>query len=545
MFVRFFLVLFIFLYACRHGKAPWDQKEYDHTTLDEIRKPVEKSAEEPLPPKSPPKAKPQKQPIPDIYKRPISLSLTEGVSIKQVFPEAARQIGVDLQMDPKIDDKIVFQATSQPFIDVIDQLCELLNLRYRVIGKSLRIEKDTPYTHNYNVQFLNLSRSTENHVSIATDVFANSRKTGSIIGDNGSNSSVSMSNENDFWKELEANLHILINREEGGGNFSIHKQAGLISIYTTEKQHRQIRKYLQHLRKVATTQVLIEAKVIEVSLTDQYRSGINWQKIGRTTPHDLRFNAPLGTIAQNARFLNPTDAQADVITIGGIGQSFGAILTAIEQFGASKTLSSPRLTVLNNQTAILKVAQNEVYFRLNYNHQYNTNVARESFNVSSDIQTVPIGLVMSVQPSIDEDTGEVILSLRPTISRLTRSVRDPAVDIAYSTNAQANGVATTPPPPSLIPVVEVREIDSVLRIPNGEIGVLGGLMESRSIQDRAQLPGLGRAPLIGELVKERVDGDSIVELVILLRATIIEGAAAPDDADERLYNHYSDDPRRI
>ena len=483
--------------------------------------------------------------IPEQYKKNISLALTDTISLKQILPETARQIGIDLQLDPKIDEKLIFQATNQPFIAVIDQLCELAHLRYRIMGRSLRIEKDTPYSRNYNVQFLNLARSTENHVSIATDVFANARKINSVIGDNGSNSSVNMSNENDFWKELETNLHTIMGHE-GGGNFSMHKQGGLIAVHGMEKQHRQIRTYLRHLRKVATTQVLIEAKVIEVALTDQYRSGINWQKLGRSSPHDLRFNAPMGTLAQNARFMNPADAQADVVTVGGIGQSFGAILSAIEQFGASKTLSSPRLTVLNNQTAILKVAQNEVYFRLNYNRQFNVNVARESFNVSSDIQTVPIGLVMSVQPSIDEETGEIILSLRPTISRLTRSVRDPAVDIAYNANAQANGNANvTPPLPSLIPVVEVREIDSVLRIKDGEIGVLGGLMEVRSIQDRTQLPGAGHVPILGEFVKERVDGDSVVELVILLRATIVEGAPALDDADDRLYHQYTDDPRRF
>ncbi|MBX9977240.1 MAG: hypothetical protein K2X98_03210 [Alphaproteobacteria bacterium] len=538
------MILCLMLVSCRHGKAPWDQKEFDHTHLDELKKPVETIMDDegPIPPR---KTKPKAPTLPDAFKKNISLSLTENVSLKNVLPEVARHIGVDLQLDPKIDEKLVFQATDQPFMDVIDQLCDLANLRYKVMGKSLRVEKDTPYSKNYNVQFLNLSRSTENHVSIATDVFANSRKTNSVIGDNGSNSSVNMTNENDFWKELDANLHAIMDHGDGG-TFSMHKQGGLVSVQGTEKQHRQVRTYLRQLRKVATTQVLIEAKVIEVTLTDQYRSGINWQKIAGKSPRDLRFNAPLGTLAQNARLLNPADAQSDVITIGGAGQSFSAILSAIEQFGVSRTLSSPRLTALNNQTAILKVARNEVYFRLNYNRQYNTNVARESFNVSSDIQTVPIGLVMSVQPSIDEESGEIILNLRPTISRLTGSVRDPAVDIAYNANANANGnTNTTAPIPSVIPVVEVREIDSVLRLKDGEVGILGGLMQTNSTQDRSQLPGIGNAPIIGELVKERVDSDMVVELVILMRAKIVAGAPEPDDADDRLYNNYTDDPRRF
>jgi len=535
-----FLVLFL-LVSCRHGVAPWEQKEMDHNDLEKLRSEAIHVPESfPQKPKTV-KAKPQQPPLNDAFKKNISLSLSESLSLKQVLPEIARHQGIDLQLDPGIEEKVVFHATEQPFVDVIQQLCELANLRYKIQGRSLRIERDTPYSHNYNVQFLNLARSTENKVSIATDVFANNKGGKSNLGDNGSNSSVNMKAENDFWKELEVNLQTIMGGGEGSNaSFSIHKQGGIISVKATAKQHALIRSYLTHLRKAVSTQVLIEAKVIEVNLTDQYRSGINWNKLGK--PGDLRFNAPFGNIAQNARFLNPADAQSDMITFGATGHTFSSILSAMEQFGASRTLSSPRLTVLNNQTAILKVAQNEVYFRLNYNKQYNNAVNRESYNVSSDIQTVPIGLVMTVQPSIDEETGEIILSLRPTISRMTRTVRDPAVDIAFNatTTAGSDAVAYQP---SLVPVVEVREIDSVLRLKTNEIGVLGGLMESRSIQDRSGLPGFSNVPVLGELVKARVDGDEIIELVILLRASIIDTAPHPDDADERLYNNYSHDPR--
>jgi type II secretory pathway component GspD/PulD (secretin) len=89
----------------------------------------------------------------------------------------------------------------------------------------------------------------------------------------------------------------------------------------------------------------------------------------------------------------------------------------------------------------------------------------------------------------------------------------------------------------------VREIDSILRLKNDEIGILGGLMEVRSHQNRSQIPGVGNVPLIGELVKGRADGDEVVELVILLKATIVEGAPAPDNADDRIYHEYTNDPR--
>ncbi|MFN9938981.1 MAG: type II and III secretion system protein, partial [bacterium] len=148
----------------------------------------------------------------------------------------------------------------------------------------------------------------------------------------------------------------------------------------------------------------------------------------------------------------------------------------LQEFGFVRTLSSPRITVMNNQTAILKVAQNKVYFRLNYDKIYNSLNNRENTTVSSDIQTVPIGLIMLVQPSIDLNTGEILLFLRPSISRLTKTVSDPAIDIAFNSSINIDSNKLTSPTQSMIPVVEVREIDSVLRLHNKEMAILGGLM---------------------------------------------------------------------
>jgi len=149
---------------------------------------------------------------------------------------------------------------------------------------------------------------------------------------------------------------------------------------------------------------------------------------------------------------------------------------------------------------------------------------------------------MSVQPSIDQETGDIILSLRPTISRLTHSVSDPAVEIALA-NARAH--SSVQPKPSLIPVVEVREIDSVLRLHSGEIAVLGGLMEARATNGTAKVPIAGDIPLLGQLFTASADGDEVVELVILLRASIMEDAPSPDSADQRLYEEYVEDPRPL
>ncbi len=477
----------------------------------------------------------------------VSITVSEGIPLKNIFIELARQAEVDLQLDPSIEAKIIFTAQKRPFIEIIKAMCEMANLRFDVIDHALRIERDTPYSYNYNVQFLNLSRSSENQLTVATDFFSSVGPAKGNASDNVSKSALKATTKNDFWDELEQNLKTLVESSSATGSekgsYAIHRQAGLVFLRANRKQHNLVAQYLEQLRKVACCQVLIEAKIIEVTLKDEYRSGINWQRIG--TKDDLTVTANFGNLAKKSSFLDPTAAQADMISFGASGARFSAIANVLQEFGLVRTLSSPRLTVMNNQAAILKVAQNKVYFRLNYDKMYNSQNNRESTTVSSDIQTVPIGLIMMVQPSIDPETGEIILFLRPSISRLTQSVADPAVDIAYNASVTAGADKTKSPTQSMIPVVEVREIDSVLRLNNGEMAILGGLMEVRSSEHRQGIPGLDEVPLLRDLTGSIAEGDTIVELVIVLKATIVDNGAAPDGADQRLMSDYTTDPRPL
>lgn len=492
---------------------------------------------------------PLKPIYPSNFYKKVSINVTEHVPLKQILMEIAKQVKIDLQLDKDIDSHVVFQASNRSFIEIIEDLCEITDLRFRVKNQAIRIERDTPYSENYNIQFLNVSRNSQNRISVATDVFAQNGVTNpsSSNNDNGSNSSVTVETKNDFWAELEDNIKILLFQEHKqhktknkieSSTYSVHKQGGLITIYAPEKAHKRIQSYLAKLKFSVSRQVLIEAKIIEVTLKDEYRAGIDWQKLNGG---DLRLESLFGSAAAKSTFLNPADAQQSMLSFGAQSTSFKVILNALQQFGHSRTISSPRLTVMNNQSAILKVAQNQVYFKMNYDKQYSQNVDRSSVSISSDIQTVPIGLMMSVQPSIDPETGEIILFLRPTISRMNKSVADPAVDIAYNANLSSSG-SNSKLTPSMIPVVEVREIDSVLRLKNGEIGIMGGLMEVRSYKDTNKIPGLG--DLLKDVFSSAAEGEQVVELVIALKATIPMDAPSPDAADTRISNQYIADPRK-
>lgn len=487
----------------------------------------------------------QPQIYPKAMHQKLSISVSENIPLKNVFVELARQAGVDLQLDHKIDAKIIFTAQNRPFIDIIKSMCDMANLRWDVVGNAIKIERDLAYSENYNVQFLNLSRTSENQLAVASDVFSSVGPAKSNMGDNVSKSALKALTKNDFWDELEHNLKAIVESGPEKCSYSVHRQAGLVSLRANRKQHLQVKTYLEKLRRIACCQVLIEAKIIEVTLKDEYRSGINWQQL--TEKNGIQLKAKFGDLSRKSAFLDPISAQTEMVSFGAKGSQFSGIANILQEFGLVRTLSSPRITVMNNQAAILKVAQNKVYFRLNYDKIFNSNVNRESTTVSSDIQTVPIGLIMLVQPSIDPQTGEIILFLRPSISRLTQSVPDPAIDIAYNasiTNDAQNEV--TPRTQSMIPVVEVREIDSVLRLHDKEMAMLGGLMEVRSSEYKQGIPGLDEVPLVRDLTGSLAEGDAIVELVIVLKATIMDNEApSPDDADYRLMDKYIRDPRQF
>jgi general secretion pathway protein D len=192
------------------------------------------------------------------------------------------------------------------------------------------------------------------------------------------------------------------------------------------------------------------------------------------------------------------------------------------------------MTVMNNQTAILKVAENEVFFELDVEREEDDdddNDTEDILSIDSEIRTLPIGLVLAVQPAINLQRNRVTLTLRPTITRVQRFANDPAVAILSDNQVQ-----------SQVPVVQTRELDSVLEIQSGNIAVLGGLMQERTENRDTGLPGLSEVPWLGRVFKSRTESTDMVELVVLLRARIAP-SPRPDAADRRLYDDFTHDPR--
>lgn len=481
--------------------------------------------------------------VPAIMNQPVSISLTEHSCLTMVIQEVARHAGVDLRLDPNIKAKVIYRATHVPFIKVIRAICEMANLKYRIDGNGIIIEKDVPYSQSYNVQFLNIDRNTESRIGSATDIFSDvgSKQGGGLSSGNGSQSEISSKTNNNFWKELEANLDIILKNSHPQGYYSIHKQAGILTIVATQKTQQLIKGLLNSIYRIANAQVVIEAKIVEVMLKDNFYNGINWSKIGQKS--DWTVNVGLGDMAKASDIIKGSSTPS-LLSFGLQGTQFSSIINTLEEFGTLRTISSPRLTVMNNQVAVLKVAQNQVYFKINYNKSLvGTTTTRENTSITSDVHTFPIGLVMTVQPAIDPESGMVTLFVRPTLTDSNQSVKDPSAEIAYNNSLVSgttnNSVAFTP---ATIPVVDVREIESIMRLTDGEIAVMGGLMTSNSMQHNQGLPGLYNKPILENIFGAKSENNRLSELVILLRVRIVDAdnVPYPDAADERLLAHVSD-----
>ena len=316
----------------------------------------------------------------------------------------------------------------------------------------------------------------------------------------------------------------------------VNPESGVVTVRATARQHEKIQEFLDHVMSSVRRQVLIEATIAEVQLSQNYQQGIDWQclradgtgfSLTQAGPGILAgsstASAALGVIAQVPGGTLPSLSTAGGNTTGSLfvlgyrnsGQAvvnFAAAVKLLESFGNVKVLSSPKLSVLNNQTAILNIGNQVVYFKVTANTTTSSTGLAQT-TVDTTPQTASVGLLMSVTPQIGDD-GSVLLNVRPSISRVTRFRLDPNPQIP-------TGIQ------NLVPEIERREMESVLRIADGEIAVLGGLMQDAIDYRDDGVPGLSSLPLLGGLFSYKNETNTKTELVIFLRPLILKNAS-PD-----------------
>ncbi len=306
-------------------------------------------------------------------------------------------------------------------------------------------------------------------------------------------------NESDFWTELKDTLTALVGTENGR-SVIISPQAGLVTVRALPGEISSVKKFISDTQTRLHRQVIIEAKIMEVTLKDNYQQGVKWDEV-------------LGNIGNtNLTFSTSGNIVGDVIStaIGGAtslsvsGSDFSGVIELLQTQGNVQVLSSPRITATNNQKAVIKVGEDE-YFVTEVS---STTTTGTSTTVTPEVNLTPFfsGIALDVTPQIDEK-GDVILHVHPSVTLTDEQTK----------------VITLGDQDIILPLAQssVRESDTIIRAKSGEIVVIGGLIETRKTDLESKTPLLGDIPYLGELFKSKSETTRKTELVILLKPVVV------------------------
>ena len=473
--------------------------------------------------------------------------VVKDVPVADLLFSLARDASLDVDIQTAADKTVTINAVDRPLQEILGRIAEQAKLRYRLRGSNLIIQDDLPYWHNYLVDYVNIARTSQGEVGVATQIATAGGSVGEESGGGGqqgdgqgnlSKTTVKSSSRNDFWETLELGLVAILAETRAAETpgtpadndpVIVNSMSSVVTILGTQAQHREVQGYLDRIMTNSQRQVLIEMTIVEVELSDKFQAGVDWQRLAE--------NGGLGDngVSVQSNFLGANLQTPPFFSVGynndDPANSITGTVSMLQQFGNTKVLSSPKIMALNNQTAILKVVNEEVFFTVELDVRDATADIPERRTFTSLIHTVPVGLVMSVTPQISA-SGYVSLNIRPTISRITGFAIDPAPRLA---GAEFD---------NLIPEIQVREIESLLQVLDGRTVILGGLMQNEQTSSKDGVPGLSRIPGVGKLFSYSNDDIVKTELVIFLKPTIVENGTAPAGSD-RVGDYYDWPTREV
>ncbi|MEZ5626448.1 MAG: type II and III secretion system protein [Rhodocyclaceae bacterium] len=482
--------------------------------------------------------------------------VVRDVDVRELLFALARDAKLNVDVHAGLNGRVTLNAINQTLPQLLDRISHQVDMRYEQNGPNLVVMPDAPFLRAYKIDYVNISRAVTGTVATNTQIATQSAATTGSSQGAGNISSIRIENtsRNEFWGSIEKNIKDLLRETDkvfpaeaavskaappaadrglvdalattasatpttepgattGGfreaASVIINRETGVINVRATGRQHARVRDFIDRVVASARRQVMIEATIVEVALSDGYQQGIDWSRIGGKT---WGIGRPgLGSNVGNS--LTP-------FSVTYLSGNLDINIDLLEAFGTVKVLSSPRLSVLNNQTAMLKVVDEFVYFNVKAETVSTANVdSRTTFTTTP--QSVSVGLVMSITPQV-ADSGEITLNVRPTISSISDLKEDPNPNLAAA-NIK-----------NLVPQIRTREIESVLRLRSGQVAILGGLMEDRIDYTTGRIPLVGAVPLLGEAFTSRDNAIEKTELVIFLRPVMVGDGPIPADLAEHL-----------
>jgi general secretion pathway protein D len=502
-----------------------------------------------------------------------------NIPVQDLLFALSRDAKLNVDIHPGITGVVTLNAIDQTLQQILTRISKQLDMRWEIDGPNLIVMPDSPFLRTYKVDYVNMTRDVTSTVTVSSQISGGvAGASGSSSSNNNSESKIENKANNRFWDTLEKNIKDILRETDkilpegssetviersdqqattgtgaqGGQSASraatattslagspnaaslqqqgttvvkratfreaasvmANPEAGIINVRATARQHEKVREFLDQVMSSAQRQVLIEATIAEVELSDDYSQGIEWSRIASGIAGLAAGSGGTGiAISQAASGLFTLTGQYTTSS----GGTFDGTIELLQKYGNVKVLSSPKLSVLNNQTAMLRVVTNQVYFTVKSDVAAGVSGSAPVKAVTTTPHTVAVGFVMAVTPQISS-SNSITLNIRPSItSTVGLGEKDPNPELTIE---------------SRIPVIRTREMESILRVDSGNIVVMGGLMQDEMKNDNQGLPALSYMPLFGPLFQNRKDVRQKTELVIFLRPVIIKDASMQGDYAE-------------
>ena len=477
----------------------------------------------------------------------------EGAPARAFFEGLVDGTHINLLVHPEVSGTISLKLKRVTLEQVLEAARDLYGYDYRRVATGYMVLPAAVQTRIYQLNYLDLERLGVSRTRVSSGQITdsggnqygdqasgqqNARQNGGSQGEaeqsvEVTGTSVMTRSSSDFWLAIEKNVRSIIGASTPDRSVVINRQSGVIVVRALPNEHRDVKDYLDQTERTVTRQVVLEAKIVEVELSDTYQAGINWTAILRDGNRQYTFgqHGPPGgfdsdLLAPSGRpvtvgpgnpineFVNSTLGSA--FTLAADMTDFNAYIELLKLQGRTRVLSSPRVSTLHNQKAIIKAGTDE-FFVTGIESDTTTGTATTT---TVDLELTPFfsGVALDVTPQISDD-GRVLLHIHPTISDVTDQQK------SLSVRGQTDVLP--------LALSQVRESDSIVKAFSGQIIVIGGLMRESRRRSDYKTPILGDIPVAGRLFRSERDQTVTTELVIFLRPLVVEDDEWEKLVDER------------
>jgi MSHA type pilus biogenesis protein MshL len=434
---------------------------------------------------------------------PVSISVS-GAPLRDVLRSIAQTVDLNLVITRGVDPETritltLKDVTAREAIEIIisstDYFYEIKDNILYIKATDTRIYEfgHTPVVYTYSVD-------------VGGDILGGTGTTTGKVSGNISLKGSSSEEAMDIWKAIEKGLKQILNISEEGqkttkASFSINRMTGTIVVTATKPQLKRVETYLNRLKQILNRQVIIEARIVEVRLSEGLRYGINWDSLGNLT---YGFRAKFNNFAEIVRSEEPN------IELSITRFNFNALLRALEEMGEVRVLSNPRVNLMNGQTALLTVGRSiDIISKVETTTTTTTGTSPLT-TFSTETSNILSGIIIGIAPFIHED-GTVSMTITPIISELVKLEQRQIGQVGE------NRIELS------LPTIDLRELSTTVRVRDGEMIIIGGLISTKEETLDNQVPFLGRIPIIGAIFKSHRKVKERKELVIMLKPVIVQG----------------------